>query len=259
MMETINIWGIKINPLRKSEIVNLIDTHISGGEGTFHLTGVNPETIVQAQEVSALKSAINASDIVNIDNMLVVTMLRLLRYKVPERAACPDIFEQLLDLANRKDYSVFFLGAKEEILQLMMKKLNEKYPKLNVVGMRNGYYNSNEELSIVERIKSLKPDMLFIALPSPQKEVFINDYKNTLNVRFAFGVGGAFDCMAGKVNRAPRWMRSIGLEGFHRAIQNPANYGKRYMKFYLPFVRLFFGELFSKKSVLQKSTIKIPE
>jgi N-acetylglucosaminyldiphosphoundecaprenol N-acetyl-beta-D-mannosaminyltransferase len=246
-MNIINIWGIKINPLSKVEIVDLIDKHISNNEGIFHLTGVNPETISQAQDVPSLQMAINSSDIVNIDNMFVVTCLRLLGYKIPERAACPDIFELLMVLANHKGYSVYFLGAKEDILQLMIKKLIIKYPKLNIAGSRNGYYKPEEESSIVEQIKNAKPDMLFIALPSPQKEVFIYNNKKTLGVRFAFGVGGVFDVQAGKVTRAPSWMRNIGFEGFHRAIQNPANYGQRYMKYYLPFIKLFFRELISKK------------
>ena len=122
-MRTINIWGLKINPLCKADIVNLIDRHIAGSTGVFHLTGVNVETIVQAQQVKALQTAINSSDIVNIDNMLVVTFLRLLGYKIPERAACPDIFGLLLALAYRRGYSIYFLGAKEEILQLMKSKL----------------------------------------------------------------------------------------------------------------------------------------
>jgi N-acetylglucosaminyldiphosphoundecaprenol N-acetyl-beta-D-mannosaminyltransferase len=245
-MNTINIWGIKINPLSKVEIVDLIDNHIATNPNAFHLTGVNPETIAQAQDVPALQQAINSSDIVNIDNMLVVTSLRLLGYKIPERAACPDIFELLMALANRKGYSVFFLGAKEEILQLMLTKLKIKYPNLNITGWRNGYYKTDEEPFIVKEIANIKPDMLFIALPSPQKELFINNNKKDLGVKFAFGVGGVFDVQAGKVTRAPAWMRKIGLEGFHRAVQNPANYGKRYTTYYFPFIKLFFKELLSK-------------
>jgi N-acetylglucosaminyldiphosphoundecaprenol N-acetyl-beta-D-mannosaminyltransferase len=243
----INIWGLKINPLRKSQIVDLIDNHIASGTGLFHLTGVNVETIAQAQEVPSLLTAINSSDVVNIDNMLVVTTLRLLGYKVPERAACPDIFELLLALANLKGYTVYFLGAKEEILQQMKNKLIGKYPRLSIAGSRNGYFNSGEESTIVKEIGNLKPDMLFIALPTPQKEVFIYNYKNVLGARFAFGIGGAFDVMAGKVTRAPRWMRNIGLEGFHRAVQNPVNYGKRYTTYYFPFIKLFFRELTRRK------------
>lgn len=117
-MKIINIWGIKINPLSKDEIVNIIDRHISGNKGTFHLTGVNVETIVQAQQVPALKAAINSSDIVNIDNMLVVTFLRLLGYRIPERAACPDIFEQLLALSNLKGYSIFFWELKRRYFNI---------------------------------------------------------------------------------------------------------------------------------------------
>ena len=244
MANEINIWGIKINPFSKNEIVDLVDQHISTSGRTFHLTGVNPETITQAQKDPALQKAINSSDIVNIDNMLVVTFLRLLRHKVPERAACPDIFERLLELANLKGYRVYFLGAREEILQLMKDKLMKKYPGLHIAGSRNGYFKPSEELSIVEEIKNLKPDMLFIALPTPQKELFINNNKERLGTLFAFGVGGAFDVQAEKVRRAPKWLRDIGLEGLHRAIQSPGNYGYRYIKYYLPFGKLFIRELF---------------
>jgi N-acetylglucosaminyldiphosphoundecaprenol N-acetyl-beta-D-mannosaminyltransferase len=247
-MNEINIWGIKINPLRKKEIVGLIDNHISGSNLTFHLTGVNPETISQANNDSELRQAINDSDIVNIDNMLVVVCLRLLGYKIPERAACPDIFELLLELSNIKGYRIYFLGAKEDVLQLMLNKLKLKYSRLIVAGSRNGYYSPAEELSIVEEIRNSNPAMLFLALPTPQKELFIYHHKNKLGTRFVFGVGGAFDVQAGKVVRAPLWMRKIGLEGFHRAVQNPFNYGARYVKYYIPFLKLFFKELVAKRS-----------
>jgi N-acetylglucosaminyldiphosphoundecaprenol N-acetyl-beta-D-mannosaminyltransferase len=247
-MNSINIWGITINPLKKSEIVNLIDEHIAHNSWTFHLTGVNPETIAQVNSNSELLEAVNSSDLINIDNMLVVTTLRLLGYKIPERAACPDIFELLMQLANKRGYSVYFLGAKEEVLQLMLDKLRTKYPELKIAGARNGYYKPEEEASIVKQIESLKPDMLFIALPSPQKELFIFKYKKISGTRFAFGIGGVFDVQAGKVTRAPKWMRNIGLEGFHRAVQNPANYGKRYTTYYFPFLKLFLKEMFRKKS-----------
>jgi N-acetylglucosaminyldiphosphoundecaprenol N-acetyl-beta-D-mannosaminyltransferase len=247
-MNEISIWQIKINPISKIEIVELIDKHISCNKSIFHLTGVNPETITQAQKNEDLRKSIISSDIVNIDNMLVVTFLRILGYKISERAACPDIFEQLLFLSNKKGYRIYFLGAKEEVLQLMLKKLLAKYPNLNIVGSRNGYFNPKEELSIVEEIWESNPDLLFVALPTPQKELFIQKYKDILGTRFAFGVGGVFDVQAEKVKRAPLWMRNIGLEGIHRAFQNPANYGSRYIKFYIPFLKLFLKELFSRIS-----------
>jgi len=249
-MKTIDIWNIKINPLGKTEIVDLIDNNISGNKGTFQLTGVNPETIVQAQHISDLKKSINSSEIVNIDNMMVLTFLRLLGHRIYERAACPDVFELLLALANQKGYTVFFLGAREEILQNMKARLVLIYPELKIIGSRNGYYNCSEELTIVQEIEDLQPDMLFIALPTPKKELFIHEYKNRNIARFAFGIGGAFDCQAGKVIRAPQWMRSVGLEGIHRAVQNPSDYGKRYIKYNLTFLGMFLRVLLGKRKVL---------
>lgn len=251
-MDSIPVWGIKINPLRKADIVSLIDDHLTNKDGVMHLTGVNPETISQAQTNTELLKAINSSDLVNIDNMLVTTCLRLLGYKIPERAACPDIFELLLELSNRKGYTVYFLGAREEILVTMIEKISHKYLTINIAGSRNGYFKTEDEARIVEVIRSAGPDMLFIALPTPQKELFINRNKDRLGTRFAFGVGGAFDVQAEKVVRAPEWMRSIGLEGIHRALQNPSDYGKRYLKYYLPFLKLFFKELVKPKQINKK-------
>ncbi len=37
----------------------------------------------------------------------------------------------------------------------------------------------------------------------------------------ALGVGGAFDFVAGTAQRAPLWMRRIGLEWLHRLIRQP--------------------------------------
>ena len=250
-MNTINIWGIKINPLRKVEIVDLVDKHITSNEWTFHITGVNSETISKAQSDPLLRAAINASDIVNIDNMMVVSFLRFLGYHIPERAACPDVFENLLALANNKGYSIYFLGAKEEILNRMKSKLVIKYPNLIIAGSRNGYYGLEEEPSVIKEISDLKPVMLFVALPTPQKELFIYKNKKNLNVRFAFGIGGAFDVQAGKVRRAPLWLRNIGLEGIHRALQNPTNYGSRWTKFNVIFSKLFLRELFRKRTNYQ--------
>jgi N-acetylglucosaminyldiphosphoundecaprenol N-acetyl-beta-D-mannosaminyltransferase len=130
----------------------------------------------------------------------------------------------------------------------MTDKLILKYPDLKIVGSRNGYFTHEDEPEIVKEIEDLKPDMLFIALPTPKKEMFIKEYKDRKIARFAFGIGGAFDCAAGKVKRAPEWMRSIGLEGLHRAVQNPGDYGKRYMKYYVPFVKLFMRELVKVKA-----------
>jgi len=45
-----------------------------------------------------------------------------------------------------------------------------------------------------------------------------------------FGVGAAFDFLAGKVRQAPRWMQRSGLEWLFRLCCEPRRLWKRYFK-----------------------------
>ncbi len=245
-MHLIEIWNIKFNLLSKTEIVNVVQAWISEGHKGIHLTGVNPETVVDAQKYPQLRNAINGSDIVNVDNMFVALSLRLLGYKVPERAATPDVFELLLKTASEKGQSIYILGAEQDVLDRAIQSIKKSYPRINIVGWQDGFYAVENESAIVEHIASLSPTYLFIALPSPRKETFILNYKSSLNANVCYGVGGAIDVRGGRVQRAPAWACRIGLEGFFRVLQNPKNYGKRITKYYPSFVKLVIKEMINK-------------
>jgi len=237
-MRAINIWNIKFNLLSKSQIVDAVQQMLDEGRLGIHLTGVNPETVVDAQDKPLLRQAIMESDIVNIDNMLVALTLRRHGYDVPERAATPDVFEALLQVAEQKGQSVYFLGAEQCVIDKMIENIRIQYPNLIIAGYRNGFYSQDEESDIVDAIRTLAPTYLFLGLPTPQKETFILKYKHDINVGVLYGVVGAFDVKGEKVKRAPLWLCNIGLEGFFRIMQNPSNYGKRIFKYYPKFLKL---------------------
>jgi len=251
-VKKVNIWSIKINPIKLSEFIELIDAHISSHHfKPLHITGVNPETVAHSQRNPDLLNAIQDSDLVNIDNTLVLIMLRLNGISAPERVATPDLFESMLALAERKSYSIYILGAKQDILDKALVNIRSQFPGINIAGCRNGYFSEEQIPEVCDEIKKAHPHMLFLALPSPQKEMFIYNHKNTLNVPVLLGIGGAIDVVAGLVNRAPLFLRKIGLEGIHRALQNPSNYGKRYFELYPIFLRIVFNE-FIKIKVINK-------
>jgi N-acetylglucosaminyldiphosphoundecaprenol N-acetyl-beta-D-mannosaminyltransferase len=240
-------WGISFNPISKSEFIAVIDKYISLDSGKpLHITGVNPETISQSLKDPLLLDAINDSDLVNIDNTLVLLMLRLSGVKAPERVATPDLFESMLDLAHKKDYSIYLLGAKEEILIKAIENIRFEYPGIKIAGYRNGYYKKEKIREVCDEIEVAMPKMLFLAFPTPEKELFIRNFKYHLGVPVLLGVGGAIDVKAGLVTRAPLYLRNIGLEGIHRALQNPLNYGKRYFTLYPSCIAFALKELFKK-------------
>ena len=249
----VSIWGISINPIRKVDFIGIINKHISSNPtNPLHITGVNPETISQSLNDAELLKAINDSNLVNIDNTLVLQMLRLSGVSVPERVATPDLFDSMLQLAAQKGYSVYLLGAKDDVLKKALENIKTEYPEIVIVGYRNGYFTKHQEVEICANIRESQPKMLFIALPTPNKELFIYHNKDILGVPVLLGVGGAIDVKAGLVKRAPLFFRNIGLEGIHRAIQNPLNYGKRYFTLYPRFVGFVIKEFFKNKKNNQK-------
>lgn len=108
-------------------------------------------------------------------------------------------------------------------------KFKKIYPYLQIAGYRNGYFNFDQEEEIVNNIKKSKPNMLFLGISSPKKEIFIDKYSKTLNIPFTMGVGGSFDIVAGITKRAPKWMQNCGLEWFYRLCQEPQRMWKRYL------------------------------
>jgi len=237
--KTIYIWGIKFDLFNLNEFVDKIDERIKNNKTPIHITGVNPETVVHASQDGFMKQAIMESDFVNIDNTTILKTLRMLGYPAPSRVATPDLFEALLELSSRNNYKVYILGAKEFVLINAIENIRQDYPSLEING-HHGYYQRDKEDLIIDEILGFAPDMLFIALPSPEKEKFILKYKNSINVKLFLGVGGAVDCRAGLVKRASVKLRNNGLEGIHRALQNPVYYGKKYLEFYPKYLRIVF-------------------
>lgn len=228
-MEIISEWGIKITSGRKSEIFSIIKQWLESGKRGIQITGINAETVSLLKKQPLLARSINDSDIVNIDGIAVVYALRMYGYTIPERAACPDIFEMFLQEANCQGDSIYFLGAEEMVIRRMVVKIALEYPNLKIVGYHNGFFRDKEE-QIVAQISRLKPTYLFLGLPSPMKEEFIFKHKRDLDVGLLYGVGGVFDIKGGKVNRAPCWVQRINMEWFFRILLDPSYYGTRFFK-----------------------------
>lgn len=240
-MKEIKIFNIKTHVLYKREFLDIIASNLKEGKQIVQ-NGVNAASIIGLKNNRELIQAYNNSDLINIDGMSMVWALRFLGYSVPERVACPDLANDVLKLAEKENYSIFLFGAKEANLSQSIKNLKNSFPKLNIAGHRNGYFQASEEPGIVEMINNSNPDILLLGMPSPQKEFFVEKYKDQLRVKYFFGVGGFFDILSGKIKRAPVWMQKSGLEWFYRFIQEPRRMWSRYIIGNIKFIILVLGE-----------------
>ncbi|PKG37533.1 WecB/TagA/CpsF family glycosyltransferase [Psychromonas sp. Urea-02u-13] len=209
------------------ETVDFIENRIKKNEFLQHVV-VNVAKIVNMQKDPLLADSVKACELINIDGMGVVLGARFLGHDVPERVAGVDLFHELLNMSARCDFPVFLLGATQDVVSKTATKVQEQNPNLTIAGFNDGYFWEDEQ-AVVDKIKASGAKLLFVAITSPKKENFINKWQDELGVDFVMGVGGTFDVVAGKVNRAPKWMQEYGLEWFYRVLQEPGRMWKRYL------------------------------
>lgn len=228
MRKRITIMNSPVDVLTMKETIDLIDDSIREKKSIQHIV-VNAAKLVHMQNDEELYQSVVASDIINADGMAVVWAAGLLGKPLPERVSGVDLMQELVILASQKKYRIFFFGGKEEVVSEVVRKYTSIFGEEIIAGYRNGYFAKEDEIDIANKIADSKADILFVAISSPTKEIFLNTYKNHLKVPFIMGVGGSFDVVAGKVKRAPLWMQKSGLEWFYRLIQEPRRMWKRYL------------------------------
>ena len=247
MLHAIEILGIKITPYSINDFIEIINENIINRHELIQQTGVNAYTIVSLQKDNNLRTAINKSQLVNVDGMSVAWALKFLGYKNVSKASCPDIFNQLMELSVEKGFHPFFLGATPEVIDQAVKNLQVKFPKIEIAGYHHGYFTDNESANIASLIKDSKPDMLFLGISSPKKELFSEKHIDFMQVPYTFGVGGVFDIIAGITKRAPLWMQNSGLEWFYRFLQEPRRMWKRYLVTNSLFIYYVLKEKFTRR------------
>jgi N-acetylglucosaminyldiphosphoundecaprenol N-acetyl-beta-D-mannosaminyltransferase len=220
---------------------------IDRAEGQSRQVSINAAKLVDCAADERLGRFVRQSDVVSADGQSVVWASRLLGEPVPERVAGIDLMDELLAAAAERDLSVYLLGAREHLLQRALRRLRERYPRLRVVGARNGYFEPGEGAAVADKIHEAGPDLLFVAMSSPAKELWLDRHLERTGARFAMGVGGAIDVLAGERMRAPSWLQRLGLEWVFRLAQEPRRMWRRYLLGNAKFVWLVARELIRRR------------
>lgn len=220
--------GLALNCLTMDETLAAVERLIENGAPTQHVV-INVGKVVLARDDARLREIINACPLVNADGTGVVWGARALGLPVPERVAGIDLFQELVARSADRGWRLYFLGARADIVEEVVRRFRQRHPALVVAGFRDGYWDVADEPALLAEIAAARPDLLFVAMPSPRKEYWLADNLARLGVPFAMGVGGAFDVVAGLTRRAPGWMQRAGLEWLFRLLQEPRRMWRRYV------------------------------
>lgn len=199
---------------------------------------INPEIALKAYKDKEYRDILNKADLRIADGIGIILASRFLGEKLKERISGIDlIYDILADSQKSSEFKVMIIGAEKDSREKAKEILKKLFPYIEFgVSLSAGKFNrenngeirknnkENKEMSeeLNVEIRKSTPDILFVAFGAPRQEQWICDNLPLLpSVKLAIGVGGAVDMISGKLPRAPKIMRKIGLEWMWRLLLEP--------------------------------------
>lgn len=213
------------------QFVNVLETKMDNEEKTFVITA-NPETLMIGADTPLFDEILKSDKTIIVpDGIGVVKAAHMLDIPVKERVTGVEIVQKLFELLNKKGRSLYLLGAKQEVLQKLVERIQIDYSNINLLGYKDGYIKNKDE--VFERMAELKPDVVLVALGIPAQEQLIYKHYEKFQKGIFVGVGGSFDVLSGTKKRAPKIFIKLNLEWLYRITKEP----KRIKRFYVSNVK----------------------
>ena len=231
-LNRIKFMNTYIDNLTADEAVKYIEKCIKDRK-ICHVITPNVDQIIRIEKDNYFKEICDNAELLLVDGHPLMWIAKYYKKPFKEKICGSDLVPKLCEVAAKKGYSVFFLGAAPGVAAKAAENLIKEYPELNVAGTYSpplGFENDKDEIKKINDIllKS-KADMLFVGMGVPKQDIFIYENKDNYKIPMSFSIGGAIDFIAGKQKRAPKWISNIGMEWFYRLVNDPRRMFKRYI------------------------------
>ncbi len=219
------ILGVPIDNLSEIDILEKILKYMANPKGFFHITSLNPENLVIAQENAEFKKVLLTSQIRIADGIGIVVAAQILDVELKGRVSGVDLMEKLIRLASDRRLRVLLIGGRPNLALRLAECYQKKYTEakfLGTIGFSDIKKPSKDEAAeIFSIVRHFKPHLIFASFGSPEQELWLARHDKELSGIVVMGVGGAFDYFGKIVPRAPRFLRTIGLEWLFRLVVQP--------------------------------------
>lgn len=232
MMARLKFMNTEIDNLTMQETLQAIEKLIKEDKAAYVVTP-NVDHIVQLETNKELQDVYKNASLILTDGKPLLWIAKWYGTPIKEKISGSDLFPLLCEMAAKKGYTMFFLGAAEGVAAKAAENLIRRYEELQVVGTYSppyGFENNLEEMNKIKNmIRKVNPHILVVGLGCPKQEKFMYHHCKELGVPISLGLGASFDFEAGNIKRAPKWMANHGLEWLFRITQDPKRMVKRYL------------------------------
>jgi N-acetylglucosaminyldiphosphoundecaprenol N-acetyl-beta-D-mannosaminyltransferase len=213
------VLGVRVDCLDMASSLERIEAMVDAG-GPHLVVTVNPEFVMRTRRDPDFARVLESADLCLPDGTGVVWAARRQGCSLSGPVAGVDLVPEVAAMCARRGFRMFLLGAAEGVAQQLEALLKAAHPGLEVAS-HAGSPDPADDAGTLRMIHQHGAQVLLVAYGAPSQELWIDRLSARLGVAVAVGVGGAFDYLTGRVQRAPLWMRRVGLEWLHRLALQP--------------------------------------
>lgn len=228
------------------EVASRISRHPNGRP--FWIITINPEILLEGDRDEAYRKTLLKADLRVVDGFG-ISLVAFFRGQKISRLAGADLAYALVKETQSQSGRVALIGGGDlKSAHAALERLQKDFPDLVGIAEDGGIVSREGEGDIEneharKRIADFEPTLLLVGFGHPKQERWIERYLQEFpSVRVIIGVGGTFDFWSGKIPRAPKWMRAIGIEWLYRLIREPKRWKRIFRAvFVFPFVAMRKG------------------
>jgi N-acetylglucosaminyldiphosphoundecaprenol N-acetyl-beta-D-mannosaminyltransferase len=219
-LKTIEICNLPITVFDNDDNITDLLTDILSKNKLVSFHGYSLDTLYLIKQIPNLFTMRLANDYFLCDGRGFYYLMKILGARGVSKLSLPSLTLQLLTIAGQLNKSVYILGATRESNNKAIQAIKGKY-RIKYIWGRNGYFNEEEEESIVQEINYYSPDILLLGMSSPKKDEYVYRWKTRLKVKIIVHCGGMIDIISGKTKMYPQWVKNFCLAGIYRFLQEP--------------------------------------
>ena len=219
--------GVRIDNLTMGEAAAQI-VGLTRSKVPAQICFVNADCVNISFSDGKYKDTLSGARFVLADGIGVRVAGNIFNQHIRENINGTDMLPYLCAATEEAGLSLYLLGGRPGVPEGAAAWMRERYPELRIAGLRHGYFSTDEEPEVIEGIAASCADILLVALGAPRQDKWISAHMHELGVKVGIGVGGLLDFYAGRIPRAPVWMRELGMEWLYRFWQEPRRMWRRY-------------------------------
>ncbi len=219
-MTRIEILGVPVDAVTGPQALDWAVQALANGR-PHQVATINPEFVMRARRDPDFAAVLQQADLCLPDGAGLLWAARRQRQPLPTRIAGVDFVRALAAAGSTRGWRFFLLGAAPGVAEAAAVALRREYPGLQVAGTFAGSPDAAQDAVTVAAVRGSRADIVLVAYGAPAQDLWLARNLPATGARMGIGVGGAFDFLAGRTRRAPRWMQDRGLEWLHRLYRQP--------------------------------------